>query len=130
MGLAVPNEFPLSERILLASRVPRSSIAFLPHAVDGTIQEAVQVRRFFKGKTPESVVIVASKSNSRRARWIFRHILRKEKILVYGYASPYDPFDPIGWWAKPREALRVVMEYLKFIPNLVGLLLGSLEIGR
>lgn len=129
LGLLDPNQPAWSERILTASRVPKSNMAFLPQPVDGTIREALQVRRFFKENPPGSVVVVASKFNSRRARWIFRAVLEKEKIRVYGHASPYDPFDPARWWGRPREALKVFMEYLKFIPNFVQLALGPHEIG-
>lgn len=113
---------PVTERILVASGVPRWKITFL-QATDGTISEALEVQRYLRAAPSESVVIVTSRYSSRRARFIFRSILKNEKVKVYCFPSPYDPFEPNRWWSRARDALNVVMEYMKFIPNVVTLVI-------
>ncbi len=120
LGLMAPSS--LAERILVASGVPRSRISFLPGPADGTIAEAQQVRRFLEGRFPPRLAVITSKFASRRACYIFRRVLSNLEILCS--PSPYDPFDPDRWWAKPRNALTVLMEYQKFFANAVALTFG------
>ena len=118
-----------SERILIASGVPRETLFFLK-PVDGTINEAVQVRRYLRenrfvdGKTPVRLVLVTSRCSSRRARFIFQWILRDERVEVLSSPTPYDSYQPDRWWEKPRQALLVAMEYQKGLLNFLTLLLG------
>ena len=117
-------DHPLSERILTASGVPRNKITFLPRSIDGTIGEAREVREFLRGKFPDTLVLITSKTASRRARFIFRQVLKHEPVTVLSSPSPYDGFEPARWWAQPRNALYVLMEYLKFAANAATLALS------
>ena len=117
LGLFERSEKSWSERILIASGVPASRIAFLPEPADGTITEARHLVGFFRGRFPNDLVIVTSKFSSRRARFIFRRLLNPLHVKVLCYPSPYDEFQSARWWAQPRNALTVVMEYQKFLAN-------------
>ncbi len=123
LGLFDPELPSLQERILLASGVPKAAIAALPAltSAEGTMDEAVKVRAYCAGKKrgPATLVIVTSKSATRRARFIFRQTFQKENVQVFAYPSSYDPFTPERWWATPKNALRVAEEYQKFLGNLV-----------
>lgn len=125
LGLSDRNPTPGSERILLASGVPRARITFLPEPADGTIVEATHVRRFLKEHPSKSLVIVTARASSRRARFIFRRILTREGIQVWSFPTRYEAFEPARWWAQPRNALRVVTEYQKFLVNALTLTVGS-----
>jgi uncharacterized SAM-binding protein YcdF (DUF218 family) len=127
LDLIDPSLPPWPERILIASGVPASQIGFLPEPADGTIQEAQKVRKFLKGRLPASLVVVTSKYASRRARFIFRIVLKDTKVTVLSYPSPYDPFEAKRWWVQPRNALRVAMEYQKFLSNAATLLLDMIQ---
>lgn len=123
LGIVEPNSPPLSERILVASGVPRDKIVFLPEPADGTIAEAYRVRKFLEHRPPRRLVVVTSKFASRRACFIFRHVLEHVEILCF--PTPYDQFNPEQWWSQPRNALYVVMEYQKFLVNVIALFVGS-----
>lgn len=125
LGLEDPTFPPLSERILVASGVPQEKISFLPEPADGTIVEAHRVRTFLAGRLPSRLAVITSKYASLRACFIFRHVLTG--VEVYCYPTPYDPFTPERWWARPRDALHVVMEYQKLSVNLVTLAIGWLR---
>ncbi len=130
LGLLDPKLPPWSERILVASGVPRANIAFLPEPADGTLREALLVRKSLKGKPPKSLVLVTSKFASRRARFIFRHLLKHEKVTVFVYPNPHDPSVADRWWSQPRNALHVVVEYQKFLTNGIQLALGNLLLSQ
>ena len=123
LGLFQPDLPQWAERILLASGVPKSQLLVLPKAEGGTMGEAPQARAAARQRHPKSLVIITSKTASRRARFIFRHMFKKEGIAIYAYPTPYDPFNPDRWWSMPRTALDVVMEYEKFVINAVAAML-------
>ncbi len=122
LGLLDAAQAPISARILRASGVPAAKIRFLPAPVDGTINEARQVRAFLAGRYPAKLVIVTSKFAARRARFIFRRLFAAQHVEVLAYPSPDDPFEPDRWWTQPRTALTVVTEYQKLVSNGVTLL--------
>ncbi len=124
LGLFDPELPSLPERILLASGVPKAAVAVLPALTlaEGTMDEAVKVRAYCAGRKrgPATLVIVTSKSATRRARFIFRQTFHGENVQVFAYpTSSYDPFTPERWWATPKNALRVAEEYQKFLGNLI-----------
>ncbi len=119
LGLFDPKQPPLSVRILIASGVPESQIQVLPGAANGTIEEALKVKRYFTPDLPRQIVIVTSPVSSRRARFIFREVF--DGTEVFSYPTSYDMFEPGRWWSNPRNALYVVEEYQKFLVNLVTL---------
>ncbi|MBI2884911.1 MAG: YdcF family protein [Candidatus Omnitrophica bacterium] len=125
LGLLQPNlpSWPL--RILAASGVPPAQVRVLPEPADGTITEARRVRAVLADHPPASLVLITSKTATRRARLIFRRVLSPLRIAVWAAPTPYDPFDPNRWWTRPRQALSVVMEYQKLASNMVTLALSA-----
>lgn len=123
LGLVKPNRPQWAQQVLVATGVPRSSITVMPKAVDGTIGEAERVRAFLEGRLPQRLVLVTSRSASRRARMIFRRVFRKDGVQVLSSPTPYDAFEPDRWWSHPRNALNVVTEYQKLLVNALTLLL-------
>jgi uncharacterized SAM-binding protein YcdF (DUF218 family) len=114
LGLWDPTLPPWPERILVASGVPRDRLSALPEPADGTIAEARQTLAFLDGRMPSTLVLITSPFASRRARHIFRRALRRHPVTVLVYPTPYDPVLAERWWRYPRNALNVVMEYLKW----------------
>ena len=114
-----------AQRILVATGVPKKKIIMLPRFADGTMTEARLVRNFLERHPPHSLVLVTSKSASRRARFIFRHVFAGTPVAILSSPTPYDPFEATRWWAQPRNALTVVMEYEKLLTNAITLTLGK-----
>ena len=123
LGVIDPTKPSRTEQILVASGVPRAAFEFLPEPIDGTINEALGVRRFLADRPAKRVAVVTSKFASRRACLIFRRVL--DGRAVFCSPSPYDPFEPDRWWRQPRNALLVVMEYQKLLANLVTLAVSA-----
>ena len=110
-------------RVLASSGGPVSKLIVLLRSADGTIREAPQARELVRVRRPKSLVVVTSKSASRRARMIFRHTFKKDGVAVFSYPTPYDSFEVGRWWTKPRNALTVVTEYEKLLVNALTLAL-------
>ena len=121
LGITLIRSNELTRRILNASHVPFSDVFTLPHAIDGTINEAKAVKEFLRNiQKVERLVIVTSKLSSQRQCYIFRQVLVDVEVLCS--ASTYDTFEVEKWWNYPRRALKVLIEYLKFTANFLTLL--------
>lgn len=121
LGLFDPTLPQWGQRILVALGVPQSEIVVLPEPAHGTIVEAQRIRAFLNGRALSSLALVTSKSASRRARFIFRRVLRGTNIRILASPTPYDSFEPDAWWTKPRNALTVLTEYEKLLVNALTL---------
>ena len=117
LKLVNPNRPQWALRILLATGIPKERITVLPLPADGTISEGPLVRAVLRDRSLKSLVVITSKSASRRARFIFRQSFRKTPVQVFSYPTPYDPFQSHRWWTHPRNALTVVTEYEKLLLN-------------
>ena len=124
LNLVNPSADQWARRILVAMGVPQDKIIVLPKPVQGTINEAHWVREAFNGRLPKRLVIITSKSASRRARHIFRRVFQHDDVDILSYPTPYDPFEAGRWWATPRNALTVVTEYEKLLINVLTLAVG------
>jgi uncharacterized SAM-binding protein YcdF (DUF218 family) len=89
--------------------------------MDGTIHEARYVRESLRGRLPRRLALITSKSASRRARYIFRRVFRKDGVTILSSPTPYDGFQADRWWTQPHNALTVVTEYQKFLVNVLSL---------
>ncbi len=127
LGLQARDQPSWSERILVASGVPRERVSVFPHPINGTIHEALELRRFLSDRGISSVVLVTSRLSSRRARFIFRRVLKPTPMIVWSFPTPYDGSTAERWWSQPRSALHVVTEYEKFLVNAMTLTLGLHE---
>ncbi|GIW40648.1 MAG: hypothetical protein KatS3mg076_1225 [Candidatus Binatia bacterium] len=102
---------------LLARRlgVPPEAIVVVRERAGSTIAESRALVRELGRMGIRRVVLVTSKTHSRRARDIFRFVTREQGIEVLVSPTPYDPFSPRGWWRKRVLARRVVTEYGKWL---------------
>lgn len=125
LRLVNPSADQWVRRLLTASGVPLEKIVLLPDPAHGTIQEARQLRQAFNGRPPKRLVLITSKSASRRARYIFRRVFQDDGVEILSSPTPYDPFEAGRWWAVPRNALTVLTEYEKLLINVLTLAVGA-----
>jgi uncharacterized SAM-binding protein YcdF (DUF218 family) len=62
------------------------------------------------GKGIENLILVTSKSHTRRARYIWSSIW-SEKFNTQMVSAKEDPYDPEGWWKSGRQIKWVLSEY-------------------
>ncbi len=120
-GLIEPTREQWAQRILVAMGIPQDKVVMLPKPAHGTINEAHWVREAFHDRLPTRLVIITSKSASRRARYIFQTVFKHDEIDILSYPTPYDSFEAQRWWSNPRNALTVVTEYEKLLINMLTL---------
>ncbi len=100
--------------ILEGLGVPLAAIETSSQEVTNTWDEAQEVSNFIEQNGYKAVLLVTSKYHSRRAYLIFKDAL-KGKATVISIPSPYDSYNPEGWWKRERDRKRVIMEYQKIL---------------
>ena len=106
---------------LISGGVLESQVVQLPGRVRSTYDEAVALKAYIGEHPLRTVLIVTSAYHSRRALWVFRHVLRDTRTIVgidpvpAGNQSPA----PDTWWVTRRGWRQVGAEYPKFAYYLV-----------
>jgi len=113
IGIKKPK-YLFSQRILMASGVPLSSIQKLPTHAKNTKDETRLVGAYISEHGVRSILLVTSTINSRRQCWTFKRAL--PAIEISCQPSTYDRiiYDR-------KTSLRVINEYLKFTANVLGI---------
>ena len=98
--------------------VPADAMTVLPTPVSSTVAEAHLVIDYLRGQGIHSILLVTSKSHSRRAAMTFRRFAGDD-IQISICPSHYDPFMPATWWHNRAFVRRVVIEYGKLVNYLL-----------
>jgi uncharacterized SAM-binding protein YcdF (DUF218 family) len=89
----------LMEHDLVERGVPKDKILRVAHDADNTREEAQALAKIIAQKKWHEVIVVTSNYHTRRARYIFSHILPPGiKVRITGAAD--GDFDPQRWWEK------------------------------
>ena len=117
----VPNVTTQQIEALEGHGVPRTAIVVLPGklGVTSTYDEAVAVKSYIEEQQyGDPLVVVTNAFHSRRARWIFRRVLRAHGV-VGATTAGYDGFDETDWWKHENGLVTVNNEYIKLAFYLV-----------
>lgn len=114
LGLEIPDAVDINKDIALQLDVPQEDIVVLDYGSDSTFDEAVAVKQYVEAQGKETVIVVTSRYHSARSKKTFQRVLG-DNFEVLSSPSPYDPFDPEGWWKHRSQARSVIFEYQKFI---------------
>lgn len=101
---------------LAALGVPSGSITILPGDAESTMEEALVIDKYLTGQNAiDTIILVSSKTHTRRASMIFNHVLRKsgKNVTVLCSPSRYTGFNASRWWMKKEDIQDVVLEYVK-----------------
>jgi uncharacterized SAM-binding protein YcdF (DUF218 family) len=98
--------------------IPREAIVVLRRRAVSTETEARTVARWVCGRRLRSIVVVTSKSHTRRARLIFRRTLGPD-VAVAVRPSRWDTFSPRRWWYVRRNMKLVLSEWEKLAQYLL-----------
>ena len=107
-------------RDLESQGVPASAIVRFSHKANNTLEEAENLRVLVAQKGWHRILLVTSNYHTRRARYIFRHVLSGDVSLeVRGAADP--EFEPRTWW-ESQQGGKI------FLQETVGYLLAVWEL--
>src|ERR1043166_9119640 len=97
----------LMEHDLVERGVPKDKILRVAHDADNTREEAQSLAKLVAQRKWREVIVVTSNYHTRRARYIFSHLLpASTKLRVTGAAD--GDFDPQRWWEK-RVSVKELM---------------------
>ncbi len=79
-----------------------------------TVTEAEIVGKEILSKGFNQIILVTSKSHTKRAKFIWKRIYRG-KLSLCTVSAKTDPYDPCGWWRDGRQIRWVLSEYGSWI---------------
>jgi uncharacterized SAM-binding protein YcdF (DUF218 family) len=122
LDLPYSGEEQYNRMILIAKGVPPEKVRILERPIDNTEDELNAVLSELQARPGSVVIVVTSKSHTRRVRALWKIVSRgtlNARLLVR--AAPQDGFDPDHWWRASNDALSVVREYLGLLNAWAGL---------
>jgi vancomycin permeability regulator SanA len=87
--------------------VPAAAVVRLPNRARNTLEEAGAVSTFLTSHGWKKILIVTSNYHTRRARYIYEHVLAPGTELRV-IAAPDPAYDPNSWW-RTREGLKTFL---------------------
>ncbi len=95
----------LMQRDLVERGVPADAVVRFPHQADNTFAEAQVLRPFVVEHGWRRILVVTSNYHTRRARYIFRHVM-PESVRMRIAGARDSEFDPGHWW-QARQGLKL-----------------------
>jgi uncharacterized SAM-binding protein YcdF (DUF218 family) len=109
LGVPVMPKDAYNREVLKRLGVPASAIRVLQDSVWNTVDETRLVARELRANGADRVILVTSKTHSRRVRATWSEIIGASPRAVVRYASE-EPYNPEHWWRSTRDALEVSRE--------------------
>ena len=103
--------------VLQRDGVPRESIRIIPNSVTNTFEEATTLRAYAEENGINSIVVITSPYQSRRALWTLRRVFSGSRVsfaLDFPRPGTQTP-SPAVWWLFKIGWKLVPGEYLKLI---------------
>lgn len=113
-GIAYANTAEMDRQLLVRLGAPESDVVVLPDSVSSTLEEAMAVKSYFKGKPLGTILLVTSRYHSRRARMLFNRVFEGQ-VEIVSVPTPYDEFEINDWWGNRLNTKQVFSEYQKLI---------------
>lgn len=113
LGVKLPRVYDLNRSVAEQLGVPATAIVEVGGGKDGsTLLEAQAMLSYVRAQGYKSILLVSSKSHTRRAAAIYRH-LADGGVSVISRPSRFDRFQADGWWRDRTDIRRVLIEYQK-----------------
>jgi uncharacterized SAM-binding protein YcdF (DUF218 family) len=109
LGVHVVPGDAYNREVLRRLGVPASAIRTLEEGVWNTVDETRLVARELRASGADRVILVTSKTHSRRVRATWSEVIGASPRAVVRYASE-EPYHPEHWWHNTRDALEVSRE--------------------
>ncbi len=101
--------------------ISNEAILLISGRVTTTYEEAINVRAMMQEKNWTSLIVVTSPSHTRRARLIFRNVLRGTGISVSIQPVRNHWYSADSWWKSEEGRRETWLEYLKLALYFVGI---------
>ena len=124
--IQLPEMIDVNQRVLEGLGVPRVNIWRVEADVDNTEEEVQYLGKFLKEKGARSLIMVTSKTHSRRSCLAFHHYFGNEFQITCRY-SRFDPFDPDSWWKSRTGTREFLFEWEKLLMYQVQFALSAFQ---
>jgi uncharacterized SAM-binding protein YcdF (DUF218 family) len=114
LAIQPPRDHEYSREVLLRSGVPASAIRVLAPAILNTVQEVDLIAGELRKVGGGQVILVTSKSHSRRVRSIWWARVGGSPKAIVRYATE-ERYDPALWWRRTRDMAAVSWEVLGLV---------------
>lgn len=111
-GIDKGSDADRNRDVALQLGLPPQAIEVLDRAAGSTFGEANEVLRHISKHGYRSILLVTSKSHTRRAAWIYRHLVGDE-VRIIVRAARDDGYRPETWWRNRVSTRRLIIEYQK-----------------
>ena len=119
-GIDFTGEDRYNQLLLIRGGVPPGAIHVIDPPIVNTADEIRTAALALNRAHGSAVILVTSKSHTRRAGMLWRRLAVGSGRAVVR-AAEQDPFDPLHWWRNTRDALEVVREVLGLLNVWAGL---------
>jgi len=109
LGLQIVREEIYTRRVLEYLGVAPAATRLLSEPAQNTFQEVRLINRELERVHGDRVILVTSKSHSRRVRATWRALIGNSRFAIIRYAEE-DPYQPDRWWRHTGDALAVSRE--------------------
>jgi uncharacterized SAM-binding protein YcdF (DUF218 family) len=100
----------LMEHDLIERGVPKDRILRFPQDADNTREEAEALATLFAQRKWRSALVVTSNYQTRRARYIFRHVF-PQTVDVHIASARDGDFDPARWYEERKAVKELTQEF-------------------
>jgi len=119
LGIERTPDHVYSRRVLEREGVPAEAIRILSGHNSNTADEVRLVSRQMQAAGGDRVILVTSKSHSRRVKVLWHSLAGDHHQASVRYATR-DPFQPARWWLNTADAMSVSREWFGLLNAWVG----------
>jgi len=120
LGIHYPSEDEFNVQVLKRSGVPAKAIHVLDTPIVNTADELNVISATLKSRGVPSVIIVTSKSHTRRVRELWNKYHSSSGVVMV-HATSDDEFEPSRWWKTTGGTMQVFHELLGMANAWAGL---------
>jgi uncharacterized SAM-binding protein YcdF (DUF218 family) len=119
LGIHHVTEEEYDQQVLERLGVPRAAIRILEPPTTNTVSETLLIAGELRRQGGERVILVTSPLHTRRAKAVWRIVVRDHPQAILRYDSS-EPCDPDHWWRSTQDVEAVVHELLGLINTYLG----------
>jgi len=117
-GITYPEGHDINKSIALSLGIPENSIMITNYRAASTFEELILLKNFCLEKNYKKIILVSTKSHTKRISKIFLDIAGDKIKGIVRYTG-YDSYNPDKWWNDRHSLRQTMFEYQKLLHHLI-----------
>jgi len=117
-GITYPEGHDINKSIALSLGIPENSIMITNYRTASTFEELILLKNFCLEKNYKKIILVSTKSHTKRISKIFLDIAGDKIKGIVRYTG-YDSYNPDKWWNDRHSLRQTMFEYQKLLHHLI-----------